>query len=147
MHRASESISPGPGAGDSIVHARQRGPQLTEDAGPSDDEDPAPDPLGLEVVAAIAAAKRGKTSVVTAPAGDITEGREDVDKMRPMIEGQVLIGRSSLEGVSLAGRRTGSNSSEDGVGSQAPHTAAPQPRTLQMIARVSLLAPLSRHSC
>ena len=54
----------------------------TEDAGPSDNENPVVEPLGLAVVAAIAAAKRAKTSVVTAPAGDITEGREDVDKMK-----------------------------------------------------------------
>jgi hypothetical protein len=54
----------------------------TEDAGPSDDEHPAVDNLGPAAVAASAAAKRAKTSVVTAPAGDITEGCEDVDKMK-----------------------------------------------------------------
>ncbi len=53
-----------------------------EDSGPSDDEAPAADPLGPEAVAAIAAAKRAKTSLVTARAGDVTEGREDVDKMK-----------------------------------------------------------------
>jgi hypothetical protein len=56
----------------------------TEDAAQSDDESPAADPLWSAFVAATAAAKRAGTSVATAPAGDITEGREDVDRMKCM---------------------------------------------------------------
>ena len=57
-------------------------PSPTEDAAPSDEEGPSADPSGPAAVAAIVVAERVRTSVITAPAGDVTDGREDVDKMK-----------------------------------------------------------------
>ncbi len=78
--------APPPGTGAPAAKSGTYGMDLgpTEDCSSPEEESPVADPLGpvAAVVIAVAAAERARASVISAPAGDITEGRKDVDRMQ-----------------------------------------------------------------